>query len=351
MRYIVGLLASLCALAQTAAVTIPDTSRFGLTVTSCTMDAAGKMCAMVLRVPKTGTISKVWVATGAVTTAADLSISLQTVSTTDGFPTGTNYGGSSPGTIAAPTGNTWYEVTLGAAASATAGDVVAVVVAFASSVGNLTIRYYTSSVSSFGYAADYTTAWAKRPYTPIVALVYSDGSVVGVHDAMPIISSIIYFNANSTPDERGIYFKSPVTGKVSSLSFFGSLASGANFDVVLYDQGNNVLASISVLASQATSAAGPFTFPVVSLPAINVGSWYRLTLKPATGANVGVYQGVFPNAVVRDGYFKEVYGTYRTDGGPWSEDQSVVYRLWLMVTDISSSGGGGSCGGSVVVCY
>lgn len=336
---------------QTVAVGVPDSgwlSQMG-TVQNCTIDAAGKKCAMIFRIPKSGTITRVGFMTGTVTTSQSLLVGLETVSSTDGNPTGSAYGGSSPGIVISPASNTWYEATLGAAANGTAGDVVAAVIQFSGTAGNLVIRYGSGS-GAFGYVTAFTTTWAKAAYFPIVYLVYTDNSIGAPLDAMPAVSSSANFNVNSTPDERGIYFKAPVSGKVLAARWYGATATGAHYDVVLYDAGGTVIATVNVNMNQESGGTYNRTIAFPVPPSVVAGNWYRLVLKPNTGANLTAYMGAFPNASARTAWLPNAYYTYRTDGGSWAEDPAVIYRISAIIGEIACQGEG-SRGGTFAVCY
>lgn len=316
----------------------------------CTIDASGKKCAMIIRVPKAGTVTKVGFMTGTVTTAAALSVGLETVSTTDGFPTGISYGGSSPGIVASPISNTWYEATLATPASATSGDVVAAVVQFSSTVGNLAVRYGMNAQTAFGYVASYTTSWSKGIYPPIVYLVYSDNSVGVSLDAGPALGAGTSFNSSSSPNERGNLFKAPVSGKVYGVRLFVQPSAGANFDVVLYDASNNVLTSVSIDVDQLGSTGAylsTFLFP--SPVPISAGSWYRVVLKPTTTANVIFYYADFPSSAVRSAWAGDMYHTARSSDGAWTDTETRLARMTVLLGETSARGS--NAGGSFAVCY
>jgi hypothetical protein len=86
--------------------------------------------AYIFRAPKTGTITKVGFRTVTVITGATVDVRLETVSATDGHPTGSLVGTNANASqvIADTNDNVFFTVTLTAGASVTAGDVLAVVV-------------------------------------------------------------------------------------------------------------------------------------------------------------------------------------------------------------------------------
>ena len=98
------------------------------------ISSTGARFGFVFQVPKTGSISKVGVRIGTAQTPIVSRLGLYTVDTA-GNPTTTAYGGSAYNTFT-PTANTFSEVTLKTPATATAGDLAAVVCEFNSTAGN-----------------------------------------------------------------------------------------------------------------------------------------------------------------------------------------------------------------------
>ena len=98
-----------------------------------TLDAAGEKLGFIFSVGKTGNISKLVIRCGAVTTAETLKLSLQDVDLSTGEPDETE---DQSGTFT-PVVNDWVEVTLGSSRAVTVGDLLAVVIEFDSTVGDV----------------------------------------------------------------------------------------------------------------------------------------------------------------------------------------------------------------------
>lgn len=174
------------------------------------LNAAGNKVGLIFSVRKTGNISKVGLLISSFTTGAQCKVGLYTVDS-NGLPTTTLYGGSNYGTFT-PTAATYYEVTLGTAAAAAAGDMVAIVIEFVSTAGNFNLSGLVGgSPYQIGtpYSAKYTTSWARSSrYTPVAASVgYSDGSYPrsGIYPITSKYSGSSY-NLNSSPNEYALQF-------------------------------------------------------------------------------------------------------------------------------------------------
>lgn len=283
-----------------------------------TMDVADEKVAFVVRVPQSGTIEKLGLCTGTVKTPQSLSVGLQTVDAS-GDPSGSAYGGSVAGTIATPAQNTYYTVTLATSASATAGDIVAVVVSWAGAVGEVGLRAH-SRESAFPYTDHYIASWTKQIYIPVTHFEYSGGIVPDMNTAPFSDLGTYSFTASTTPDEYALKFQVPFPARVRGFVLMGGADAGGEFDVVLYDSANNVLGSRSYPASAVvTSAEVRGTFP--SAVTISKDSIYRLAMKPTTANNVYVnYFQVASTAI-----WNAIPGgtgliqSSRTDGGSWTD--------------------------------
>lgn len=318
---------------------------------SSLLDAAGEKVGMIFMVPKTGTISRVGFRTTTVTTAQTLRVSLQTVSATDGFPTGTLYGGSAAGTQAAPAANSFYTVTLGTAASATKGDIVAVVVEFDSTAGNLYIGSYLFSSMSGGsgnmapYVKEFTTVWgnpADGSGSPIFSLEYSDGSYEYTAGCYPITSnSFVTFNSGSTPDERALRFSFPFSCRVTGFWFYGILSGDTDF--VLY-QGTTAIQTKSVDFNQTfnNGVQGQHRFFFNSEQVISINTVYYLSAKPTTVTSIQTGEIAVPSAAAMDMFElgQKAYLATRTNAGAWTETTTARPLMGLIIDQLDDGASG-----------
>lgn len=315
---------------------------------SATIDATGERVEYVVRVPKTGNITHVLVRIGSVTTAQDVDVALETL--TAGDASGTNYGGSTPGTIplASVTANTWREVALATQASATIGDYIAIAVDFTSTIGNISINCQLNISSLFPYTGAFAAAaWARSSAIPMCALKYDDGSY-GLIGAQPGVPASSTFGSGSTPDERALRFTVPYLTRCWGLSgLIGVTNTSSDFDIVLY-QGTTVLATKSMTAAN-TSGTGsirrtwvPFDTP----QDIAANTVYYLSVKPTSANTVLLRQlDYFSNAVmgsIPQGI--QFYLGTRTDAGAWTDTTTSrpnILPMFDQFSDVATSSGGG----------
>lgn len=332
---------------------IPNPHIFsGTAFSSLLIDASGEKVAFIIQIPKTGTISKVGFRTATVTTSQTLRVGLYTVDAS-GDATTTAYGGMTAGTQTSPASNTNYLVTLGTEASATAGDFVAVVVEFDSTVGNLNIAYATTETNNFPYVELYTGSWAKSASTPVVSLEYNDGSYDIIPGCIPPGSgSNTTFNSGSTPDEYALYFKLKGPAKISGVLLYGGAnVAAADFSVNLYDtDGTTSLTSLSVdgdtRAGTGSTVLSMFSFtaPV----ALNKDVFYYLSLKPTTANNCRLTRYTVASAASLDGMpgGSLFYEATRTDAGAWTTTTTVRPGIYLQLSAIDDGTSTGGSGGA-----
>lgn len=310
--------------------------------TGYTIDASGEKAAVIFRVPKSGNIDRTVFTVRNLTTSQTIRGGLETVSATDGFPTGTQYGGSAVGTQTSPAANTQYEITLGTPAAATAGDVVAAVFQFDSTVGNLQISGVDglagSTFMQTPYSAQYTTSWAKGGgMLLMVGIRYDDGTYEHIGTWPMGIRIDTFFTNASTPDEIGNYFTVPTYLRASAIyTGIGNLVAGGTQDYVLYE-GTTAIETITLDTDQAiTSATGIAILPFTTRRILKPNTGYRVTLK-AGANNANVREAPFINAAMRQAMpgGANVYKTSRTDAGSFTEDTTrVILSLGLMIDQI-----------------
>lgn len=323
---------------------IPDV-RTSVTFQSYLLDAAGEKKAFIIAIPKSGTVSKIGFKTGTVTTSQTLRVSLQTVDAATGNPTGTLYGGSTAGTQASPASNTYYTVSFGTGATAVKGNIVAVVIEFDSTIGNLNIdTVATIYANSFPYCNHYTTSWTKNTNIPLVALEYSDGSYADCGGYPTSAVTYLSWNSGSTPDERALRFSLPFPSRLKGVWFRGSVAG--NMDIVLY-QGTTVLISQSIDKDQTNQSGRYNKFYFNTTYNLAANTVYRLSLKPTTVTNISVFtEFSFASQAILDSIDggQQFYYSYRTDAGAWTDDTTKRYFMGLILDqfdDGTAVGGGG----------
>lgn len=305
---------------------------------STLLDASGEKHAAIFRVKRAGTIDRIGFRTRAVTTAQTLRLGLETVDMTTGFPTGTQFGGSAVGTQASPATDTFYEVTLGTGATVAVDDLVAIVVQFDATAGNLNICNYDlisgSDYSGIPYTAEYvgTPAWAKKTSSPAHSVRYSDGVYAADGFAPFQVPTLLTYNSGSTPDEVGNYFTLPVPMRCVGAKIMTDWDGPT--DVVLYaSDGTTVLRSASLDPDTRKVTGGGDAYVYWAPLELTAGTGYRITFKPTSTTNINVRQ--LP--VMTAGMLNHLPGgtlwhrTSRTDAGAWTEDTTKRISMTTLI--------------------
>ena len=296
------------------------------------VDNTDDRVAFIFRVPKTGNITKVGFRVAAVTTAQTIRVSLCTVDATNGDPTTTLYGGSAAGTQASPTANTFFEVTLGTAAAATIGDVVAVVLQFDTTAGSITIDPGLTSVLgragvAFPYLDVFATAWTKGAANgvnciPACTIGYDDGTYpyTGMTPSATTAPAAVTVNTGTTPDEVGNRFTVPFLCRVSG--FYSIADYDGDADLILYDSADAALATVSVdKDNEAVATAAHQTYLPFAPVTLRPNVVYRAVVKPTSATSLIVYRINSQSAAMMDQMSggQAWHETSRTDAGSWTD--------------------------------
>jgi hypothetical protein len=336
---------------------IPDSS--DPLLSSNTIDAAGEKFACVIRAPQTGTLDKFEFMTQTVTSAQTLRVSFQDLDAS-GDPDGTQdqYRDIASGSV---TSNTWTVPGLmttdgtdgGVKRSVTRGDMLAMVIEFASTAGNLGIARFNSTTSptlADFYGDHFTASWAKVASPCNVALKYDDGTYAYIGPGWSAIStnppSSISISTSTTPDEAGNIVTVPFKASIAGAWIIVDLDQAG--DVVLYDSdGTTALRTVSLSASRRSGTGAAISlvrFPTSYTASINAS--YRIVFKPTTTSAINLREFVVNSAEILDAYTggQDVHKTVRTDAGSWTETTTRRVYIGLMLDGLGdnvSSGGGG----------
>ena len=261
--------------------------------TATTIDAGTELSAGIFFAPKAGAIRTIGFRTGAVTVDATtrLNVNLETVSATDGNPTGTDYGGSAVGTAgAAPTANSWNSIALGTDATVVnVGDIIAAVIGFGTFVAADTVvisgvNSGNSSAVDFPYCDSFVGgAWTKPTgILPCIAIGYSDGTYAYVPGLMPFsaITNQSYASNTAVTDEYALSFQMPVPCSLRGVA--ADVDGDGDFEVVLYT-GTTATETIAVDKDQRQGTARRLRyFRFIQDRNLTANTTYRIGIKPTT---------------------------------------------------------------------
>lgn len=321
-------------------LTLPDMGVYGGTSQqACVMDNVGEYTALFATVPYTGTITHVVIRTGTVTTSQSLTVTLETVGA-DGNVSGTMYGGSTGGTVATVASNTYYEVALGTAATATAGDLVGVRITWTSTVGSVQIQSVSGSAIATGYMICYTGAVAKYQTTPYIRFRYDTTyPSMTIHPALP---SQILFNSGSATNIFGNEFTLTHPVRVIGLAAWLLNIAGGGYRLHLRDASGTVLAT-ALRDVDGDQHTGQFGAQVALTPIILSAGTYRVTVEALSTGNHGVYYwSHYSETYLRQAISLPAGWLYceRTSGGSWSTLSTRVSLVSIVIDQIWSPSGG-----------
>lgn len=311
--------------------------------TAATIDASTELCAGVGIAPKAGAIRTVEFRTStvAVNAASRLNARVETVSTTNGDPTGTAYGGMATGTAgAAPTSNSWNSITLATDATVVnVGDIIAAVVGYGTfTAADSVIISGVNSAAAYSVDFPYVDAfvggaWAKNTaMAPCMALGYSDGTYAPLQGFYPILTFTTQSFASNTAvtDEYALSFQMAVPCRLRGIA--AAIDGDGDYEVILYT-GTTATETITIDKDQRAGTASRlryFMFPVG--PTLAANTTYRLGIRPTTTTAITLQLWTMSTAAILDqmagGQIFRL-GT-RLDQGAWDADTTTKRpAIWL----------------------
>lgn len=320
--------------------------------TIVTVNAVGEGYGLIVRAPKTGTLQSFGLHVGGLSLTGTIRLSFQDVDAS-GFPDGTEDqfrdvvqpgGGMVQNTFFEPSGALTSDGTdTGTKRSVTRGDLIACVAdctAFTSGgVSFIALSQSTAQHTVFPYSVfDAGIGWQKQDTNAVhLSLKYADGTYPFIPNAWPVTFPINdhVFNNTSSPDEIALKIVPMVPMKVGGFKAYLDLDGAC--DVVLYDENNTVLTSVS-LTSGARGATNirlcSMVFP--DEVELTMGRTYRLSFKPTSATSIQMQTMDVPSIdhmALLNGGAAFTYST-RVDGGTWTDSATRRPCASLLVTHL-----------------
>lgn len=318
--------------------------------TSYQINGTGHRIGWVFPVPMTGTITKAGVRIHTCATAVTSRIGIYTVDGS-GNPTTTGYGGSAtPYGTFTPAANTYFEVTLGASCSATAGDTAALVVEFDSTAGDMFVSGMNgTTMTAMGYPNKFSGTWGKVSFGGTICghIFYSDSGGtypdIGIAPFTGAVATANY-NSGSTPDEYALRVTLPFTARVAGIWHNFATAAGADYEAILYT-GTTAQATEAVDGDFAggTTQHG-IRHAIFPTPyTVTAGTTVRAAIRPTTANNVTYrrYTVFAANSEQSLGMPQGTCQSTRTDLGAWSDTTTIVPSIGLIIDQLDDGVGGG----------
>lgn len=342
---------------------------FGLGMnTGSTLDAAGEYIAFIIKFPKSGTLKKIGFHTGNVTTADTINVRVETVSDSDGLPTGTLYDANGTGSQESPSAQTAYWVSINGSSGITVmkGDIVAIKIILDYVDGNVQVwhtvaHYNITNAASFPYVVTYLGGSSAKVTSMAIALALEyDGEIVPLPNAiLPASSAADTFASNSNPNHRGLAITPPFACRAVGVWSYLDIDAAAN--MVLFDSdGATALQTLALPDTdiRGSTSVAPQYYLFTTAQNLVKGSKYRIVLRPATTTNVsGQY-----NSFTDDGALKAIdqmplgqNAVYTTCNGTpaneasWTDDPTKRACIGLLIDAVDIPAGGGACASIAVI--
>jgi hypothetical protein len=311
--------------------------------------------AMVVRIPKTGTLSKVHFRMANAITGDTYRVSFQDVDSA-GHPDGT---ADEYRTLVVSSGDDNKILTTGILSntgadggtkrSVTAGDVIAVVLDWDSYVsGSLQPSRLTATEwlgpATCMQSTNSGSTWVPLEGAPLLALEYDDGSFAFLEGCSLFGTQLATtLGSGSSPDEYAMRFKLPWPVRTTGAIFMAA----------------TTLCDLTLFTDAGTTVAGPATNDVDSnvddvarawywSSAVDLAAdtWYRLSWKPttATTKQVVVHDLTVANQMQTLPLGSNMMMSTRTDGGSWTNVTTKFIPFSLIVTALDDGAGGGGGG-------
>lgn len=312
------------------------------------LDADGEKLGCVFMVPATGTINFIAFRTVAVTTSDTLKVGLYTVDA-NGDPTATAYGSMVAGTQGSLSANTAYAVELGTGATATKGDMVAIVIEFDSYVaGNLQVAIGFEARWNLPYASLYSAAaWGKLAYPAMAAIGYGTPTPVYPWTGMSVPFSArtaLNFNSGSTPNEYALRFNVPFPLRVTGMWWQGFANAGADYDAILYSGTTPITGMTQRVDGDAVAGTQAYLNFVQfdSTAELAKDTEYRLSVKPADATGIRLQRSTYLSSALL-GAMGGSAGFYESTraGGAWSDATDTQPTMGLIIDQLDDGVGAG----------
>jgi hypothetical protein len=326
------------------------------------LDGSNTRQAFTFVAPHAGDIHTLGFLLGTVTSAQDVTVSLQDIDLTTGAPDGVQ---DQTATLASgsQSSDTWVEVTLGTDRTVDEGDHVAMVLEWAGTQGDIEIDRCTcesrggSVASSWNQA--YAGSWGAKDTDnpPILYVEYSDASSYWIPGTEPLTTHLgEAINTGTTPDQIALKFKFPVSVRVAGMFSPMDFAANATVGMILYDSdGTSVLGSRTGYDEDETaqSSGGPWAAFFTQGPqTLTADTFYYAAVKPEAAISVTLFVTTVDAAKILDSWSggQNFHYASKTDAGAWSATTTKRPCIYLIVDGIESGGAADSrlVGGGLV---
>lgn len=326
-------------------------------VTATTLGTVGHYVAYALCAKEDMTISHVGFRAGAATGSPTMDITVETISTTTGLPTGTLWATNTSANTGTITTNTNVLTALTASASVLRGQVFCVKLALAAGTSQA-IQCLSSNVSPSQSSLPYTinnTGTPTRAVTsvvPTLALGSSSTTFYQLPGFFPASAATGGAFNNTNSARRGLRFTIPMSCRATGIRWWNNNTTG-DYNAILFNDAGTELSSSSTAFSgnhSAAAAAGIVNVYFDNPVTLTAGSTYRIAIEPSSATNVNVSTYTVPSTDYRSATPIGTAGHYTSfTTGVWDDTNTTLVPQMDVLLDqfdngVSSGGGGGIIG-------
>ena len=331
------------------------------TVNSMLLDSAGEAAASIIRISKSGTLTRVGYRTAAASVAGSMNIIIQTVDTSTGLPSGTIWSTAASAQINVTGGNDnqFFEVTLSSGAVITTGDLVALVFQNSDGTGTYNIGDAGKPASNnFPYTATFAGGiWNKRTNLPINSLYYSDSSYSYVEGVLPYVGGAqTVFNTNDANNERGNAISFPWPCQVGGMWFGVRVLSSDNstFEARIYGADTSTVVASAVFAANLNpgfSQVNTFYVDFGYQVSLSANTIYHFTVLATGISDITLNEIICSSTELAKVYFgnPNIYTVIRSSGAAWTSATSSIGMIGPIVTGFDDGTGAGTGGGTTTI--
>jgi hypothetical protein len=317
--------------------------------TAATLSSAGHYYSVIASAKEDLVISHVGFRAGTATGSPTCTLSIETVDTS-GNPAGTDGFGSTAGTSATISSNSWVLTALGGSATISRGSLFAIKVALASGTSQVVQHIANVSLPN-GTAMPYTvinTGSAVKGASSNLPMLAVGSNSTTFYDVPGILAADSYsagaFN-NTNSAKRGLRFVPSYNCRAIGVRTYHATATGDYNAVLTNDSGTELSSSSTSVEGAATPSAHSthnvyFDSPVT----LSAGTAYRVAIEPTSATNCNVSTITLPSS---DYYSSTAAGsssvaTYAAlASGTWTDSTTQLPFMDVLIDQIDDGTGAG----------
>lgn len=318
-----------------------------------TLDAAGEYIAYIFSAKEDMTVSHIGFSTSTVAGSPTCTVGIEALDAS-GFPSGSAGFGSTNGTTATLSSNSWVLTALGGSATISKGSFFAVKIAYASGT-SVIVRFMNGISQPQTTVVPYKVTNTGTPTKgqvgqACIALGSSSTTFYHVPMALPVtaLTGATFNNTNSA--KRGLRFIPPMNCRAIGVRWYANNTTGGNYNIGVYtgDASGTELSSSSTAIDGDNAAGGGVMSSAYfdSSVTLTAGTAYRVAIEPTSATNVGFVTITLPSSDYYGASPGGANSTYTAlASGTWTDSTTQIPTMDVILDQVDDGTGSGSGGG------